>query len=270
MPKKRVVLAWIGHSDFRALAAESPAALQQEIMALVKGELPAIGEWGPIRTLLEHETFDQTVLLSTYPLALTQRFTAWLNRSVQTVFVKLPAPTDYPAIFQAAEAELRKIRERPDSREFEICLHLSPGTPAMTAVWLLLGKTRYPATFYETYQKKAWVTNVPFDLTLDVIPEILRDADRRLEHLAARPPSDIAGFEDIVGESQGIRLAVGRAERAAARSVAVLLLGESGTGKELFAQAIHRASPRRDKPWKAINCAAITTTLLESSCCKRS
>jgi transcriptional regulator with PAS, ATPase and Fis domain len=83
-------------------------------------------------------------------------------------------------------------------------------------------------------------------------------------HLAARPPSDVAGFEDIVGDSQGIRLAVGRAERAAARSVSVLLLGESGTGKELFAQAIHRASPRRDKPWRAINCAAITTTLLES------
>jgi transcriptional regulator with PAS, ATPase and Fis domain len=99
---------------------------------------------------------------------------------------------------------------------------------------------------------------------LDVIPEILRNADRRLAHLAARPPGDVAGFEDIAGESQGIRLAVGRAERAATRSVSVLLLGESGTGKELFAQAIHRASPRRDKPWRAINCAAITTTLLES------
>ena len=75
MPTKRVLLAWIGHSDFRALAAESPPAQQHEIMARVKGELPAAGEWGPIRTLLKHEMFDQTVLLSTYPLALTQRYT---------------------------------------------------------------------------------------------------------------------------------------------------------------------------------------------------
>ena len=44
----------------------------------------------------------------------------------------------------------------------------------------------------------------------------------------------------------------------------VLLLGESGTGKEMFAQAIHKASPRRGKPFLAINCAALSKTLLES------
>ena len=58
--------------------------------------------------------------------------------------------------------------------------------------------------------------------------------------------------------------AVGRAKRAAVRSVSVLLLGESGTGKEMFAQAIHQVSSRRDKPFKAINCAALSKTLLES------
>ncbi|MFN9042043.1 MAG: sigma-54 factor interaction domain-containing protein, partial [Planctomyces sp.] len=61
-----------------------------------------------------------------------------------------------------------------------------------------------------------------------------------------------------------IRNAVGRARRAAIRSVSVLLLGESGTGKEMFAQAIHKASLRRDRPFKPINCAAISKTLLES------
>lgn len=48
------------------------------------------------------------------------------------------------------------------------------------------------------------------------------------------------------------------------RGVSILLLGESGTGKEMFAQAIHRASPRRDGPLLAINCAALAKTLLES------
>ena len=48
------------------------------------------------------------------------------------------------------------------------------------------------------------------------------------------------------------------------RGISILVLGESGTGKELFAQAIHQASPRRDKPLLAINCAALSKTLLES------
>ena len=43
-----------------------------------------------------------------------------------------------------------------------------------------------------------------------------------------------------------------------------MLLGESGTGKEMFAQPIHQASPRRDRPFLAINCTALSQTLLES------
>jgi len=105
---------------------------------------------------------------------------------------------------------------------------------------------------------------VPFDLTLDVIPELLHGADRHWQHLTARGPGDVGGFEQITGDSPLIRDAVGRAERVALRSVSVLLLGESGTGKEMFARAIHEASPRREEPFVAINCAALSRTLLES------
>ncbi|WP_437207098.1 sigma-54 interaction domain-containing protein [Planctomicrobium sp. SH664] len=133
----------------------------------------------------------------------------------------------------------------------------------MAAVWLLLGKTRFPATFYETFAGKSWVTDVPFDL-IDVIPEVLRNPDLYLQHLAAQSPGEIEGFGDIVGDSRAIREAVGRAKRAAIRSISILLLGESGTGKEMFAQAIHKAGSRREKPFKAINCAALSKTLLES------
>ena len=134
----------------------------------------------------------------------------------------------------------------------------------MAAVWLLLGKTRYPAKFLETFAGKSWVTEVPFDLTIDVLPDLLRDPDSHLQHLAAEGPQDVAGFENIAGESRVIRDAVGRAKRAALRGVSILLLGESGTGKEMFAHAVHKVSPRRDRPFVPINCAALSQTLLES------
>ena len=68
----------------------------------------------------------------------------------------------------------------------------------------------------------------------------------------------------IVGDSPALLHAVDQLERVAATSVTVLLLGESGTGKELFARALHVLSPRKDKPFIKVNCAAIPETLFES------
>ncbi|PYT92598.1 MAG: Fis family transcriptional regulator [Acidobacteria bacterium] len=71
-------------------------------------------------------------------------------------------------------------------------------------------------------------------------------------------------FEEIVGESAALKRALGQVELAAPAGTTVLLLGETGTGKELFARAIHNLSPRRDRTFVKINCAAIPSGLLES------
>jgi transcriptional regulator with PAS, ATPase and Fis domain len=71
-------------------------------------------------------------------------------------------------------------------------------------------------------------------------------------------------FNDILGTSPELRKCINLAERSSKSNSTVLLLGESGTGKELFAHAIHHASPRREKPFIKVNCAAIPENLLES------
>ena len=68
----------------------------------------------------------------------------------------------------------------------------------------------------------------------------------------------------IVGESPRIVEVSHAIQRVAPTDSTVLLMGESGTGKELFARAIHQLSPRRDRPFVAINCAAIPLTLIEN------
>jgi DNA-binding NtrC family response regulator len=68
----------------------------------------------------------------------------------------------------------------------------------------------------------------------------------------------------IIGESAAIQELLVRIEQMAPVSSTVLIQGESGTGKELVAKAIHDLSPRRGKPFIAVNCAALPETLLES------
>ncbi|EDL62310.1 sigma-54 interaction domain-containing protein [Gimesia maris] len=262
--KRRILVQWIGHSDFRALATAASPARQKIIQDQLKGAPAEPGDLGPTKTLIQAQGFDEIRLLSTYDRQWNKWYQQWLGTSVNWIPVELHQPTDYARIFEIVDRELAEIKQSRDWSETELCLHLSPGTPAMSAVLLLLGKTRYPATFYETARDgRVWATDIPFDL-IDVLPEVLRNPDAHLQHLASRAPAEIEGFEDIAGDSRAIREAVGRAQRAAIRNVSVLLVGESGTGKEMFAQAIHKASQRRHQELKTVNCAALSKSLLES------
>ena len=71
-------------------------------------------------------------------------------------------------------------------------------------------------------------------------------------------------FADILGQSDGLKYVLYRAEQVAPLNTTVLILGETGTGKELIAAAIHDLSPRKDRPLITVNCAALPGNLMES------
>lgn len=98
-----------------------------------------------------------------------------------------------------------------------------------------------------------------------LVERALEQARLRTENVLLREEwSRRYGFPRIIGESEVIKRAVAETQRVAQTDATVLLLGESGTGKELFARAVHHLSNRRDKPFVAINCAAIPETLIEN------
>ena len=71
-------------------------------------------------------------------------------------------------------------------------------------------------------------------------------------------------FDHILGQSDGLKYVLYRAEQVAPTNTTVLILGETGTGKELIAAAIHNLSPRKDRPLITVNCAALPANLIES------
>jgi transcriptional regulator with PAS, ATPase and Fis domain len=244
----------------RAFAREDATADRhaiEELAGVRDGETGA----GPVKALVDIETFDEVHLLSDYPLEITKSFAKWLDCKTKVHRLQPKNPSDHGEVLQLVRPVLESLKlTRDDSLNF----HLSPGTPAMAAIWILLAKSLSPATLYQTYGGKAWITEIPFDITVDVIPQLMRDPDRFWQHLQVQSPQEIGGFERIVGDSPALRTAVGRAQRAAIHEVPVLILGESGTGKEMFADAIHKASGRRGKQMYSINCAAISRELIES------
>jgi DNA-binding NtrC family response regulator len=90
--------------------------------------------------------------------------------------------------------------------------------------------------------------------------QLERAAERILESVRTRAEAT----EGLVGHDPAWLRALDRARQAAASGADVLIEAESGTGKELVARLVHRLSPRRDRPFVAVNCSAFPETLLES------
>jgi two-component system response regulator AtoC len=91
------------------------------------------------------------------------------------------------------------------------------------------------------------------------LADVVRDNERLRSELEGR-----YSFDTLIGNSAAFRRVIEQVTEVCETKATVLLNGESGTGKELVARAIHFNSPRRDKPFIAVNCTAIPEALLES------
>jgi two-component system, NtrC family, response regulator HydG len=96
------------------------------------------------------------------------------------------------------------------------------------------------------------------------------DSASRAQHLRranaelSRRLDEKFGFEGVIGNSPQMHEVVDRLRRIAPTDATVLIQGDTGTGKELVAQAIHQNSPRKNRPFVALNCAALSENILES------
>ena len=111
------------------------------------------------------------------------------------------------------------------------------------------------ATHLETLTAVASLASIGFEANHEV--EALKAENALLQE-------EISSTSGIVGKSLVVRRLLDLIEKVAPRDTTVLITGESGTGKELVARALHKKSDRRDRPFVAVNCAALSENLFES------
>jgi transcriptional regulator with GAF, ATPase, and Fis domain len=175
----------------------------------------------------------------------------------------LISPIHYADIYEQVSSHLSHAGL--PNEQVELTFHVSPGTPAMAAIWIILAKTRFPAKLIQT-SREAGIESIDFlfDLADDFLPEYLKSGSQRAQRLSATSAALVPEFSKVIYKSKTMGEQIQLARRVAAFDVPVLILGETGTGKELFAEAVHAASPRSEQPFVAVNCGAISPELANS------
>lgn len=136
-----------------------------------------------------------------------------------------------------------------------ICVPLMSQRGALGAIHVYLEKGRFRQSHFDFAISVANITTIAL---------VRARKEESLESDLARLKANTAAYDEIIGESQPIRDLKDKMGRMSRATGCVLIRGESGTGKELVARALHRMSPRADRPMLSINCAAIPADLMES------
>ena len=184
-----------------------------------------------------------------------------LHRAAELRAILESAGYGVRAVFYPAEAQTVASRETFD---FVIAgFDVFPLPPALEKIRTVItaprGKMEVAEEVIVRFGLAASVMEYPFDA--EEVLRKLRKGEPPLPKLPASPPDDIPY---ILGKSDAVREMKELLIKAAQVSSTVLLLGETGTGKELAARALHDMGPRKERPFVALNCAALPETLLET------
>jgi transcriptional regulator with PAS, ATPase and Fis domain len=243
---KTALICWLGKTDINCAT----------------GILPGLG---PIAEVQTQRKYASVELISNWPKKDVAKYVSWLREKTTARInlheVQLSSPMNYGEIYERADDVVTTLLKK---EPVSLIFHLSPGTSAMAAIWLVLAKTKYPAELVSSSQEEGVKTvDFPFDISADYLPrqraavkgELVRNAFEE-----RTPPA----FDKIIHRCDEMKRVISRAQRVAQYDVPVMILGETGTGKELFAEAIHHASPRAKGPFVAVNCGAIPRELVEA------
>jgi hypothetical protein len=199
----KYLAAWIGRQDLDGSRQDPPT--------------------GPIVDFVRSHPHVTAVLLSDWPRDEANRYAAALRRTVSAPinlrYAKLKDPTDYLGIYRAADELLRDLTQQV--RADQIAVHTSPGTSAMASVRILLAKTKYAgAKRFKSWLDKTGTpqlaeVNIPFELSLDVLPDIAARRATLLAPADAQLPVTNA-FDALVHPSTVMTTVIRDAHRAAA------------------------------------------------------
>ena len=246
-----LLISWIGTKDLDSLERED-----------AKGK-------GPIRATLEKYPFRQAILLYNYEepdrTAQIQRFKDRVAIEAKVQIDIRHAELSSPVHFGDITAVVAALLEELAADQAKPTILLSPGTPAMQSVWILLNKSRYNfPMLVSSPEAGVQEEEVPFDIDAVYRARIGNSADW-LSGWTDLPLPTTREFESIVTSDSAVEREKKRAAALATYDrIPALILGETGTGKELFARAIHHASGRKNEPFVAINCGALPESLIDS------
>ena len=215
--------------------------LQQALLQLIGEVIPA--DYGAI-VILRHADDEPSSSCT------------WHRKQGDTTPLRLRRDLVQRALWERSAILSRPTPESGDS-ESVLCVPLVAVERTIGVLYLLAAgsRTKFEEDHVHFLSSVAGIAAVTLENVLAL--ETLRNENRRLQ-----AELDLGGV--LIGESKAMRQVQNFIARVAKSDSTVLVRGESGTGKELVARAIHRNSPRADKPFVAINCAAIPEALLES------